>query len=108
MPTSIRLDADIERRLDFLASSTGRSKAYYLREIIEQGIADMEEYYLAAEGLGRLRKGRGPVHSAAGPWAAAHAAVWLARPPATGRPTRLTNPAARAAFPASDSARLPR
>jgi RHH-type rel operon transcriptional repressor/antitoxin RelB len=65
MPTSIRLDADIERRLDFLASSTGRSKAYYLREIIEQGIADMEDYYLAAEVLERMRKGQEPVHSAA-------------------------------------------
>jgi len=65
MPTSIRLDADIERRLDLLASSTGRSKAYYLREIIEQGIADMEDYYLAAEVLERMRKGQEPVHSAA-------------------------------------------
>ena len=65
MPASIRLDADIERRLDFLASSTGRSKAYYLREIIEQGIADMEDYYLAAEVLERMRKGQEPVHSAA-------------------------------------------
>ena len=65
MPTSIRLAADIERRLDFLASSTGRSKAYYLREIIEQGIADMEDYYLAAEVLERMRKGQEPVHSAA-------------------------------------------
>lgn len=65
MPTSIRLDADIERRLDFLASSTGRSKAYYLREIIEQGIADMEDYYLAAEVLERVRKGQEAVHSAA-------------------------------------------
>ena len=65
MPTSIRLDADIERRLDFLASSTGRSKAYYLREIIERGIADMEDYYLAAEVLERMRKGQEPVHSTA-------------------------------------------
>lgn len=64
MPTSIRLDADIERRLDFLASSTGRSKAYYLRQIIEQGIGDMEDYYLAAEVLERVRKGQESVHSA--------------------------------------------
>ena len=37
MPTSIRLEPEIERRLDFLAASTGRSKAYYLRRIIERG-----------------------------------------------------------------------
>ena len=65
MPTSIRLDADIERRLDFLASSTGRSKAYYLREIIEQGIEEMEDYYLAAETLGRVHQGQEKLHSAA-------------------------------------------
>ena len=65
MPTSIRLDADIERRLDLLASRTGRSKAYYLREIIEQGIADMEDYYLASDVLERVRKGQEAVHSAA-------------------------------------------
>ena len=40
MPTSIRLEPEIERRLDFLAASTGRSKAYYLRRIIERGIED--------------------------------------------------------------------
>jgi RHH-type rel operon transcriptional repressor/antitoxin RelB len=65
MPTSIRLDTEIERRLDFLASSTGRSKAYYLRHLIEQGIEDMEDYYLAADVLERVRKGQEKVHSAA-------------------------------------------
>lgn len=65
MATSIRLSQDIEQRLDFLASSTGRTKAYYLREIIEQGIEDMEDYYLAADVLERVRKGQEQVHSAA-------------------------------------------
>lgn len=65
MPTSIRLDTEIERRLDVLATTTGRSKAYYLRQIIEQGIEDMEDYYLAADVLERVRKGQEPVHSAA-------------------------------------------
>ncbi|NLZ09885.1 MAG: CopG family transcriptional regulator [Alcaligenaceae bacterium] len=65
MATSIRLSQDIEQRLDFLASSTGRTKAYYLREIIKQGIEDMEDYYLAADALERVRKGQEQVHSAA-------------------------------------------
>ena len=56
MATSIRLDPDIERRLDFRATHTGRTKAFYLREIIEQGIQDMEYYYLAADVLERIRK----------------------------------------------------
>lgn len=65
MPTSIRLAPETEQRLDYLASHTGRSKAYYLREIIEHGIEQMEDYYLAAEALERVRKGQEPVHSAA-------------------------------------------
>jgi RHH-type rel operon transcriptional repressor/antitoxin RelB len=65
MPTSIRLDPDIESRLDFLASQTGRTKAYYLRELIEHGLKDLEDYYLAAEELERVRKGESKIHSAA-------------------------------------------
>ena len=58
MATSIRLDPTIERRLDFLATHTVRTKAFYLREIIEKGIQDMEDYYLAADVLERIRKGQ--------------------------------------------------
>lgn len=65
MPTSIRLPQATEQRLDFLAAHTGRSKAYYLREIIERGLDDMEDYYLAAEVLERVRKGKEEIHSAA-------------------------------------------
>jgi len=65
MATSVRLAPEIEQRLDFLASHTGRTKAYYLREIIEQGIEDMEDYYLGHEVLERVRKGQERVHSAA-------------------------------------------
>ena len=65
MPTSIRLNPETERRLDDLASQTGRTKAYYLREIIEQGIEEMEDYYLAVDVLERIRKGQEQVHSAA-------------------------------------------
>ena len=57
MPTSIRLAPEIEERLDFLATKTGRSKAFYLRELIERGLEDMEDYYLAAEVLERIRSG---------------------------------------------------
>jgi len=64
MPTSIRLPQDVETRLNFLAHKTGRTKAYYLREIIERGIDDMEDYYLAADVLERVRKNREKVHSA--------------------------------------------
>ena len=65
MATSVRLAQETEQRLDFLASHTGRTKAYYLREIIEQGLEDMEDYYLAANVLERVRKGQEQVHSSA-------------------------------------------
>jgi RHH-type rel operon transcriptional repressor/antitoxin RelB len=65
MATSIRLAQETEQRLDFLAANTGRTKAYYLREIIEQGLEDLEDYYLAANVLERVRKGQEQVHSAA-------------------------------------------
>ena len=57
MATSIRLAPETERRLDFLAVQTGRTKAFYLRELIERGLADLEDYYLAADVLERVRKG---------------------------------------------------
>ncbi len=65
MATSIRLAPETEQRLDFLASQTGRSKAFYLRELIERGLEDMEDYYLAADVLERLRQGKEKVYSSA-------------------------------------------
>jgi RHH-type rel operon transcriptional repressor/antitoxin RelB len=64
MATSIRLAPETEQRLDYLSSHTGRTKAYYLREIIENGIEEMEDYYLAADVLERVRKGQEQVYSA--------------------------------------------
>lgn len=63
MPTSIRLAPETEQRLDFLASTTGRTKAFYLREIIEHGLTEMEDYYLAAQVLERVRKGKEATYS---------------------------------------------
>lgn len=64
MPTSIRLPDEIEQWLDFPSTRTGRSKACYLCEIIERSLDEMEDYYLAADVLERLRKGGEQVHSA--------------------------------------------
>jgi RHH-type rel operon transcriptional repressor/antitoxin RelB len=65
MATSIRLSPDLGDRLDRLATKTGRTKAFYLRQIIESGISEMEDYYLAADVLERIRKGQEKTHSAA-------------------------------------------
>ena len=64
MPTSIRLEPQVEQRLNRLASLTGRTKAFYLREIIDRGLEDIEDFYLAADVLERLRKGQERTHAA--------------------------------------------
>jgi RHH-type rel operon transcriptional repressor/antitoxin RelB len=58
MATSIRLDPAIEQRLDHLADVTGRTKAYYLREMIEAGLDDLEDLYLAEQATIKRRAGR--------------------------------------------------
>ena len=65
MATSIQLTPDAEQRLDLLVSQTGRSKAFYLRELAKRGIEELEDYYLAAEVLERLRQGTERVYTAA-------------------------------------------
>src|ERR1700735_2456239 len=54
MPTSIpTLLESLSKRLEYLAAQTGRSKAFYLRQMIENGLDDLEDYYLAADVLER-------------------------------------------------------
>ena len=65
MATSIRLDPKTEQRLEYLALTTGRTKAYYLRQLIESGLEDLEDFYLADATLERIRKGEEKIHSAA-------------------------------------------
>jgi len=55
---SIRLNPEIEVRLDQLAAKTGRAKSYYLRELIEGGLDDLEDFYLADATMERVRKGQ--------------------------------------------------
>ena len=64
MATSVRLDPVIEQRLDQLAARTGRTKAYCLRELVTNGLDDLEDYYLAAATMERVRKGEEKVYSA--------------------------------------------
>lgn len=64
MATSVRLDPAIEQRLNRLAAKTGRTKAYYLRELIANGLDDLEDYYLATATMERVRKGEEQVYSA--------------------------------------------
>ena len=63
MATSIQLAPDAERRLRLLADETGRSKAFFVRELVERGLEDIEDYYLASDVLERVRQGTEKVYS---------------------------------------------
>jgi len=65
MAVSIRLDPDTNERLEQLAAQTGRSKSYYLRELIEGGLESLEDFYLADATMERVRKGQEKVLGAA-------------------------------------------
>jgi RHH-type rel operon transcriptional repressor/antitoxin RelB len=50
---TVRLPADIEKRLDLLAKRTGRMRSFYVRQAILRHIDDLEDYYLARRRLSR-------------------------------------------------------
>jgi RHH-type rel operon transcriptional repressor/antitoxin RelB len=49
----VRLEPEIEKRLERLAKKTGRTKSYYAKEAIRQYIEDREDSLLADEILSR-------------------------------------------------------
>ena len=65
---SIRLPADIEERLTFLARETGRTKSYYVRSAILEKIEDMEDAYLSETTLDIIRQGKEAVLTAEEMW----------------------------------------
>ena len=65
MATTIVLSPEAEDRLVFLASKTGRSKEFFLQELVERVMEDIEDCYLSVEVLERIRSGEEAVHTAA-------------------------------------------
>ena len=59
---AIRLSDEIESRLNLLAKQTGRTKTFYAREAILTHLDDLEDYYLSAETVARVRRGDEVVH----------------------------------------------
>ena len=49
--TSFRLDSELEKRLDHLAEITGRTKTFYIRELIKEHIDALEDRYIAEQRL---------------------------------------------------------
>jgi RHH-type transcriptional regulator, rel operon repressor / antitoxin RelB len=52
---AVRLDKDLELRLERLAAKTGRTKTFYAREAIEAHLDDLEDFFLAEERLQDFR-----------------------------------------------------
>jgi RHH-type transcriptional regulator, rel operon repressor / antitoxin RelB len=50
---TVRLPANIEKRLDLLAKRTGRTKSFYVRQAISRHLDDLEDYFLATRRLSR-------------------------------------------------------
>jgi RHH-type rel operon transcriptional repressor/antitoxin RelB len=57
-PFSIRLDDDLDARLERIARLTGRSKSFYVRQALEDQIQDLEDLYLARKVAKRVADGR--------------------------------------------------
>ena len=55
MASTIQLAPEAEKRIDSLVARTGRSKAFFLGEIVKRGLEDIEDYYLAADLLEGVR-----------------------------------------------------
>ncbi|PSK98555.1 RHH-type rel operon transcriptional repressor/antitoxin RelB [Murinocardiopsis flavida] len=55
---TVRFPDAIEERLAVLARETGRSKSYYVRELVANNLDDMEDVYLAEREVEDLRAGR--------------------------------------------------
>lgn len=60
---TVRLPDSVENRLAHLATVTGRTKSFYIREAILKHLDDLEDVYLAERTLERVRSGQEKVYS---------------------------------------------
>ena len=44
---NVRLGKELEERLENLASTTGRTKTFYIKKLVEDHLDDIEDLYLA-------------------------------------------------------------
>jgi len=57
-PLSIRIDPELDARLEKLAKRTGRTKSFYIKQAIEDHLEDLEDLYLAQRVVGRIESGK--------------------------------------------------
>ena len=68
MTITLQLPPKAEERIESLVAKYGRTKEFYLEELIERGLEDIEDYYVAVDVLERVRRGEEPVHKAQEVW----------------------------------------
>ena len=57
MRVTIGLDPEIERRISQLAARSGRAQAFFLRELVERSLDDVEDCCCAEAASERIRRG---------------------------------------------------
>lgn len=50
---TVRLSADIEKKLNKLTKATMRPKSFYIKEALERYLDDMEDFYIALDRLSK-------------------------------------------------------
>lgn len=60
---AIRLPTEIEKRLNDLAKTTGRTKTFYVREAILKHLDDLEDLYLAEKRYEDILAGRSKTYT---------------------------------------------
>lgn len=55
--TAVRISDESYERLQVLASRTGRTATYYIREAIDEHLDDLEDAYLAEKVLQQVQSG---------------------------------------------------
>ena len=65
---AIRLPDETYDRLKALASRTGRTATFYIREAVEEHLDDLEDVYLSEQVLTRIRNGDEQIISAEEMW----------------------------------------
>ena len=54
---SVRVDDNIDNRLDFLVDKTGHKKSYFIKKAIQTYLDDKEDYFRAVEALSAMENG---------------------------------------------------
>lgn len=60
---NLRIPDNLAGRLSHLAEVTGRTKSYYVRQALEERLAELEDFYLAVQALENAKSGKSKIWS---------------------------------------------